>query len=198
MAPLREQHIGIEDLRTGEQMHAAQIEMRGACDNGKHVVTANKALLGAGTQSLVKLDKALANLPQLKALFSNTNLTDVNNDGLPDIWHTAIENETFPLYLNAGKGQFTEVTGPGGVYGNNAGDDRLWAVGWDTRSVILRLLQKLIIALTTGNLRKHLSLRFDSLKCILNKCWIDYFLIYDEHSSCYFSSINDDGSIGGR
>ena len=29
---------------------------------------------------------------------------DVNNDGLPDIWHTAIENETFPLYLNNGKG----------------------------------------------------------------------------------------------
>ena len=31
---------------------------------------------------------------------------DVNNDGLPDIWHTAIENETFPLFLNKGKGQF--------------------------------------------------------------------------------------------
>jgi len=30
----------------------------------------------------------------------------VNNDGLPDIWHTAIENETFPLFLNKGKGQF--------------------------------------------------------------------------------------------
>ena len=24
---------------------------------------------------------------------------DVNNDGLPDIWHTAIENETFPLFI---------------------------------------------------------------------------------------------------
>ena len=31
---------------------------------------------------------------------------DVNNDGLPDIWHTAIENETFPLFLNRGGGQF--------------------------------------------------------------------------------------------
>jgi hypothetical protein len=37
--------------------------------------------------------------------------------------------------------KFTEVTGPGGVEGNDAGDDRLWAVGWDTRSVILRLLE---------------------------------------------------------
>jgi hypothetical protein len=31
---------------------------------------------------------------------------DVNNDGLPDIWHTAIENETFPLFINKGKGLF--------------------------------------------------------------------------------------------
>jgi len=31
---------------------------------------------------------------------------DLNNDGLPDIWHTAIENETFPLFLNKGKGLF--------------------------------------------------------------------------------------------
>lgn len=31
---------------------------------------------------------------------------DVNNDGLPDIWHTAIENETFPLYINQGNGLF--------------------------------------------------------------------------------------------
>lgn len=31
---------------------------------------------------------------------------DLNNDGLPDLWHTAIENETFPLFINKGKGQF--------------------------------------------------------------------------------------------
>lgn len=31
---------------------------------------------------------------------------DLNNDGLPDIWHTAIENETFPLFINKGKGLF--------------------------------------------------------------------------------------------
>ncbi len=35
---------------------------------------------------------------------------DVNNDGLPDIWHTAIENETFPLFLNRGLGQFVNAT----------------------------------------------------------------------------------------
>ena len=35
---------------------------------------------------------------------------DVNNDGLPDIWHTAVEFETFPLYGNHGHGDFTDLT----------------------------------------------------------------------------------------
>ncbi|MGE5645322.1 MAG: CRTAC1 family protein [Acidobacteriota bacterium] len=35
---------------------------------------------------------------------------DVDNDGLPDLWHTATENESFPLYLNRGRGQFVEAT----------------------------------------------------------------------------------------
>jgi hypothetical protein len=40
---------------------------------------------------------------------------DLNNDGLPDIWHTAIENETFPLFLNRGGGQFSNATGTSGL-----------------------------------------------------------------------------------
>ena len=38
---------------------------------------------------------------------------DVDNDGRPDIWHTAIENESFPLYLNQGGGQFLEADDQG-------------------------------------------------------------------------------------
>ncbi len=39
------------------------------------------------------------------------------------------------------RNQFTEVTGPGGIYGNaNPAEDPIWAVGWDHRSVILMLL----------------------------------------------------------
>jgi hypothetical protein len=37
--------------------------------------------------------------------------------------------------------KYTELTGPGGVWGNAPGDDRLWSLGWDARSVILRLYQ---------------------------------------------------------
>jgi len=35
---------------------------------------------------------------------------DVDNDGLPDIWHTSVEFETFPLYGNLGHGEFRDST----------------------------------------------------------------------------------------
>ena len=39
-----------------------------------------------------------------------SNFHDIDNDGQPDIWHTAVEHESFPLYLNQGKGQFLDST----------------------------------------------------------------------------------------
>lgn len=39
------------------------------------------------------------------------------------------------------RNQFTEVTGPGGIHGNEKpGSDPVWSVGWDHRSLILMLL----------------------------------------------------------
>jgi hypothetical protein len=40
---------------------------------------------------------------------------DIDNDGRPDLWHTAIEGETFPLFRNTGGGQFTETTMAAGL-----------------------------------------------------------------------------------
>lgn len=40
---------------------------------------------------------------------------DVNNDGLPDLWHTAVEKETFPLFLNIGRGLFADSTTRAGL-----------------------------------------------------------------------------------
>lgn len=41
------------------------------------------------------------------------------------------------------RNQFTEVTGPGGIFGSkNPQSDPVWAVGWDARSLILMLLDQ--------------------------------------------------------
>jgi hypothetical protein len=56
---------------------------------------------------------------------------DIDNDGLPDIWHTATELETFPLFRNIGNGMFVDITGKSGLarytlemsgWGNGVGD----------------------------------------------------------------------------
>lgn len=50
-------------------------------------------------------------------------------DGKADQWTVVRRN------------QFTEVTGPGGIYGNaTPGTDPIWSVGWDHRSLILMVL----------------------------------------------------------
>ena len=41
---------------------------------------------------------------------------DVNNDGLPDIWYTAVERESFPLLINRGNGNFDDMTRASGLY----------------------------------------------------------------------------------
>ncbi|HEY0758422.1 MAG TPA: CRTAC1 family protein [Acidisarcina sp.] len=40
---------------------------------------------------------------------------DFDNDGYPDIAFVALNNQTFPLFKNTGKGDFREVTGPTGM-----------------------------------------------------------------------------------
>ena len=40
---------------------------------------------------------------------------DVNNDGYPDLVYVALKSQTFPLYLNTGKGDFADVTTSSGM-----------------------------------------------------------------------------------
>ncbi|HUN62132.1 MAG TPA: CRTAC1 family protein [Candidatus Sulfotelmatobacter sp.] len=52
---------------------------------------------------------------------------DVNNDGLPDIWHTAVEHEEFPLWINQGKGEFQDMTAASGL--GKTSDMSGWGAG---------------------------------------------------------------------
>jgi hypothetical protein len=40
---------------------------------------------------------------------------DINNDGYPDIGYAALNNQTFPLYQNSGKGDFIDITDASGL-----------------------------------------------------------------------------------
>jgi hypothetical protein len=44
-----------------------------------------------------------------------TDFRDLNNDGLPEIFSTAMFGDTFPLYKNLGGGQFEDVTSATGL-----------------------------------------------------------------------------------
>ncbi len=44
-----------------------------------------------------------------------TDFRDIDNDGRPDIFETAMFGEGFPLYKNLGDGQFQDVTGAAGL-----------------------------------------------------------------------------------
>jgi hypothetical protein len=53
---------------------------------------------------------------------------DLNNDGLPDIFHTAMFGDSFPAYQNVGKGQFEDVTDSSGLTAETGGLTA-WGVG---------------------------------------------------------------------
>ena len=59
----------------------------------------------------VALESGVA-YPQSASAISSmgADFKDVFNDGKPDIWHTATENQSFPLYRNQGGGVFWEAT----------------------------------------------------------------------------------------
>ena len=44
---------------------------------------------------------------------------DINNDGRPDIWYTAVEHESFPLLINQGNGEFDDLTQESGLRSTN-------------------------------------------------------------------------------
>jgi hypothetical protein len=64
----------------------------------------------------VAVTAGVAYSPDVNALSGmGSDFRDVNNDGLPDIWHTAVDHEDFPLYLNQGGGSFVDATIPSGL-----------------------------------------------------------------------------------
>jgi enediyne biosynthesis protein E4 len=99
------------------------VDIFDANDNAPNMLFHN---LGGKKFEEVGLDAGVAYTETGKAVSGmGAEFRDLDNDGLPDIWHTAIELETFPLFRNRGKGIFVDVTSRSGV-----GRETLQMSGW--------------------------------------------------------------------
>jgi enediyne biosynthesis protein E4 len=66
---------------------------------------------GDGTFTDVALEAGVAYNERGKTVAGmGTDFRDIDNDGRPDIFHTAMYGDSFPLYRNLGNGQFEDVT----------------------------------------------------------------------------------------
>jgi enediyne biosynthesis protein E4 len=71
---------------------------------------------GDGTFTDVALVAGVAYNENGKAVAGmGTDFRDIDNDGMPDIFLTAMYGDSFPLYRNPGKGQFEDVTETTGI-----------------------------------------------------------------------------------
>ena len=71
---------------------------------------------GDGTFKDVALRAGVAYNENGKAVAGmGTDFRDIDNDGMPDIFLTAMYGDSFPLYRNPGKGQFDDVTETTGI-----------------------------------------------------------------------------------
>ncbi len=83
---------------------------------------------GDGTFREVSVPAGVAFNDDGRALsFMGGDFRDTDNDGLPDLFVTALPNETFPLYRNLGRGLFADMT-----YPSRIGAISLPLGGWST------------------------------------------------------------------
>lgn len=72
--------------------------------------------LGGKKFEEVGVEAGVAYAPDGVALSGmGSDFRDVNNDGRPDIWYTAVEHQTFPLLMNKGHGEFDDLTQASGL-----------------------------------------------------------------------------------
>ena len=134
-----------------------------------------------------------------------TDFRDLDNDGRPDIFQTAMFGEGFPLYRNMGGGQFQDVTGPSGLtkftsrltaWGAGAFDfdNDGWKDLFTANSDILDNSMELAhrpYALPNGLFRNMGNLTFEDLSAKAGAS----FQVPGAHRGAAFGDLNNDGKI---
>jgi hypothetical protein len=129
---------------------------------------------------------------------------DLNNDGLPDIFHTAMFGDTFPLYKNAGT-QFDDVTDVSGVTAfsrrmtawgtgafdfDNNGQKDLFTAGGAILDNEMEVLHRPAL-LPDGLLRNNGNFTFTDVSATAGAAFLSPRL----HRGAAFGSFNNDGKI---
>jgi hypothetical protein len=134
-----------------------------------------------------------------------TDFRDLDNDGKPDIFETAMFGEGFPLYRNMGGGQFQDVTGPSGLtkftsrltaWGagvfdfDNDGWKDLFTANSDILDNSMELAHR-PYALPNGLFRNLGNLTFEDVSAKAGAS----FRVPGAHRGAAFGDLNNDGKI---
>jgi hypothetical protein len=130
---------------------------------------------------------------------------DIDNDGKPDIFETAMFGEGFPLYRNLGDGQFQDVTATAGLSAltsrstawgagifdfDNDGNKDLFTTNSDILDNSMELAHR-PFALTNRVFRNRGKLAFEDVSAKAGKS----FLVPAPHRGAAFGDFNNDGRI---
>ncbi|HEX4782763.1 MAG TPA: CRTAC1 family protein [Candidatus Sulfotelmatobacter sp.] len=130
---------------------------------------------------------------------------DIDNDGRPDIFETAMFGEGFPLYRNLGEGQFQDVTGAAGLSAltsrstawgvgvidfDNDGNKDLFTANSDILDNSMELAHR-PFALPNRVFRNKGNLTFEDVSAKAGKS----FSIAAPHRGAAFGDLNNDGKI---
>ncbi|MGA8629706.1 MAG: CRTAC1 family protein, partial [Terracidiphilus sp.] len=134
-----------------------------------------------------------------------TDFRDLDNDGKPDIFETAMFGEGFPIYHNLGDGQFQDITGAAGmttltsrltawgagVYDfDNDGYKDLFTANSDILDNSMQLAHR-PYALPNGLFRNKGNLTFEDLSMKAGPT----FSVPAPHRGAAFGDLNNDGKI---
>jgi enediyne biosynthesis protein E4 len=161
---------------------------------------------GDGTFTDVAVVSGVAYTDNGKAVAGmGADFRDLDNDGKPDIFHTAMFGDTFPLYKNLGRGQFDDATTAAGL---TASTSRLtaWGTGafdfdndgykdlFTANSAILdnsMEVQHQPFALPNSLFHNKGGLRFEDLSALVGTD----FAVPGAHRGAAFGDLNNDGKI---
>lgn len=130
---------------------------------------------------------------------------DIDNDGRPDVFETAMFGEGFPLYKNLGDGQFQDVTSTAGLSAltsrstawgagvfdfDNDGNKDLFTANSDILDNSMELAHR-PFALPNQVFRNQGNLRFEDLSAKAGAS----FLVPAPHRGAAFGDLSNDGKI---